>query len=35
MNFSTITDNLFIGTTPSTEDYNHLRDFGVRLVLGS
>lgn len=33
MNFSLITDNLFIGTTPSTEDYNHLRDLGVQLVI--
>lgn len=33
MNFSPITDDLFIGTTPSTEDYNHLRDLGVRLVI--
>jgi dual specificity MAP kinase phosphatase len=33
MNFSPITDDLFIGTTPSTEDYNHLRDLGVKLVI--
>jgi protein-tyrosine phosphatase len=33
MNFSLITDDLFIGTTPSTEDYNQLRDLGVRLVI--
>lgn len=33
MNFSPITDDLFIGTTPSTEDYNHLRGLGVRLVI--
>ena len=33
MNFSSITDDLFIGTTPSTEEYNRLRDLGVRLVI--
>ena len=33
MNFSPITDDLFIGTTPSIEDYNILRDLGVRLVI--
>ncbi|MEK6754157.1 MAG: dual specificity protein phosphatase [Chloroflexota bacterium] len=33
MNFSSITDDLFIGTTPSTDDYNHLRGLGVRLVI--
>ena len=33
MNFSTITKDLFIGTTPSVEDYNALRDLGVRLVI--
>jgi protein-tyrosine phosphatase len=33
MNFSPITDDLFIGTTPSSRDYNHLRDLGVRLVI--
>lgn len=35
MNFSPITDDLAerIGTTPSTEDYNQLRDLGVRLVI--
>lgn len=33
MNFSPITDDLFIGTTPSTDDYNHLRALGVRLVI--
>ncbi|MBE0671104.1 MAG: hypothetical protein IH588_10990 [Anaerolineales bacterium] len=25
MNLSSITDNLFIGKTPSAEDYGHLR----------
>jgi protein-tyrosine phosphatase len=33
MNFSSITDDLFIGTTPSTDDYDHLRGLGVRLVI--
>ena len=33
MNFSTITDDLFIGTTPSSNDYNQLRDIGVRLII--
>jgi protein-tyrosine phosphatase len=33
MNFSPITDDLFIGTTPSRNDYNHLRDLGVKLVI--
>lgn len=33
MNFSSITDDLFIGTTPQPGDYPHLRDLGVRLVI--
>ncbi len=33
MNFSSITDDLFIGTTPSRNDYNRLRDLGVNLVI--
>jgi hypothetical protein len=33
MNFSQITDDLFIGTTPSAKDYDQLRDIGVRLVI--
>ena len=33
MNFSSITDDLFIGTTPSPEDYNHLRDLGIKLII--
>jgi protein-tyrosine phosphatase len=33
MNFSQITDNLFIGTTPRRKDYAVLRDLGVRLVI--
>ncbi len=33
MNFSAITNDLFIGTYPSAVDYNHLRDLGVRLII--
>ncbi len=33
MNFSSITNDLFIGTTPTSEDYNHLRGLGVQLVI--
>lgn len=33
MNFSKITDDLFIGVTPSIGDYDHLRELGVRLVI--
>jgi dual specificity MAP kinase phosphatase len=33
MNFSPITPDLFIGTTPAVEDYPRLRDLGVRLVI--
>jgi protein-tyrosine phosphatase len=33
MNFSQITDDLFIGTTPAARDYDRLRDLGVQLVL--
>ena len=33
MNFSTITDDLFIGTTPSVSDYGTLRELGVRLII--
>jgi protein-tyrosine phosphatase len=33
MNFSTITNDLFIGTTPSAVDYNQLRDLDVRLII--
>ena len=33
MNFSQITDDLFIGTTPRRKDYETLRDLGVRLVI--
>ncbi len=33
MDFSTITDDLFIGTTPSVSDYDYLRELGVQLVI--
>jgi protein-tyrosine phosphatase len=33
MNFSSITNDLFIGTTPAMEDYNSLRTLGVKLVI--
>jgi dual specificity MAP kinase phosphatase len=33
MEFSKITEDLFIGTTPSAKDYNLLRDLGVGLVI--
>jgi dual specificity MAP kinase phosphatase len=33
MNFSQITDCLFIGDTPSLDDYDLLRELGVRLVI--
>ncbi len=33
MNFSRITNDLYIGTTPLREDYQRLRDLGVRLVI--
>jgi dual specificity MAP kinase phosphatase len=33
MDFSQITDDLFIGTTPEPEDYQQLHDMGVRLVI--
>ena len=33
MDFSKITDDLFIGTTPAVQDYDRLRELGVRLVL--
>ena len=33
MNFSQITDDLFIGTTPRRRDYEALRGLGVRLVI--
>jgi protein-tyrosine phosphatase len=33
VNFSRITDELFIGSMPCVEDYDLLRDLGVRLVI--
>ena len=33
MDYSCITDDLFIGTTPSLSDYDHLRELDVRLVI--
>lgn len=33
MEFSSITSDLFIGTTPAVEDYLRLRDLGVSLVI--
>ncbi len=33
MDLSRISDNLFIGTTPLAQDYDHLRGLGVRLVI--
>jgi protein-tyrosine phosphatase len=32
-NFSNITDDLFIGTTPLASDYDGLRELGIRLVI--
>jgi protein-tyrosine phosphatase len=32
-NFSHITDDLFIGTTPLVRDYDGLRELGIRLVI--
>lgn len=33
MNFSQITDDLYIGSMPSLVDYDQLRDLGIRLIL--
>ena len=33
MNFSKITDNLFIGDNPRRDEYDYLRDLGVRLII--
>jgi len=33
MNFSRITEDVLIGTTPGPADYERLRDLGVRLVI--
>src|SRR5690349_18602450 len=32
-NFSNITDDLFIGTTPLASDYDGLRELGIQLVI--
>ena len=32
-NFSSITDDLFIGTTPAVADYDGLRELGVKLII--
>ena len=33
MDFSRITDDLYVGTTPLADDYQRLHDLGVRLVI--
>jgi len=33
VDFSPITESLFIGTTPEADDYDRLRGLGVRLIL--
>ena len=33
MNFSTITDDLFIGSMPTVNHYDQLRELGVRLII--
>jgi len=33
MNFSQITDQLFIGSQPSLTDYDRLRELGIRLII--
>lgn len=33
MDYSKITEDLFIGTTPTVADYEHLRELDVRLVI--
>ena len=32
-NFSNITDDLFIGTTPAVRDYDGLRELGIKLII--
>ena len=32
-NFSSITDCLFIGTTPAVRDYDGLRELGIKLII--
>ena len=33
MDFSRITDDVLVGTTPGLQDFEHLHDMGVRLVI--
>ena len=33
MNFSQITDDLYIGNTPTLHEYDRLRDLGIRLII--
>lgn len=33
MDYSKITDDLYIGTTPQADDYQHLHDLGIRLII--
>jgi hypothetical protein len=33
MDYSRITEDLFIGTTPTIADYEHLRELDMRLVI--
>jgi dual specificity MAP kinase phosphatase len=33
MDYSQITDNILVGTTPRDQDYEELRELGVRLVI--
>ena len=33
MNFSQITNDLFIGNTPALKDYEQLRELGIRLII--
>ena len=33
MNFSTITNDLFIGSMPSLSDYDRLRELGIQLII--
>jgi protein-tyrosine phosphatase len=33
MNFSRITDDLYIGSAPAASDYDRLRDLGIKLVI--
>jgi len=33
MNFSTITNDLFIGSMPTAQDYDRLRELGIQLII--